>query len=140
MTFKIPKKYVNMLGEFKYKRKKVKVKKSEFGTGNLPRHVVDISEHLKVEKNDVVKNSPPEDNDFLNEIKMKEKDDKTEKVESSKDDPNKSIPNSNSNVTFVNLFNTRSCKRSETLIKSLLFWLAREVSWLAVEVLSPYRK
>ena len=84
MTFKIPKKYVNMLGEFKCKRKKVKVKKSEFRTGNLPRHVVDISEHLKVEKNDVVKNSPPEDNDFLNEIKMKEKDDKTEKVENFK--------------------------------------------------------
>jgi len=31
----------------------------------------------------------------------------------------------------------RSCKRSETLFKSLLFWLAGEVSWLAVEVLSP---
>ena len=87
-----------------------------------------------------MKNSPPEDNDFLNEIKMKEKDDKTEKVESSKDDPNKSIPNSNSNVTFVNLFNTRSYKRSETLFKSLLFWLAREVSWLAVEILSRCQK
>jgi len=34
----------------------------------------------------------------------------------------------------------RSCKRSETLFKSLLFWLAGEVSWLAVEVLSPCRK
>jgi len=34
--------------------------------------------------------------------------------------------------------NPRSCKRSETLFKSLLFWLAGEVSWLAVEVLSPY--
>ena len=33
--------------------------------------------------------------------------------------------------------NPRSCKRSETLFKSLLFWLAGEVSWLAVEVLSP---
>ena len=39
---------------------------------------------------------------------------------------------------------SRSCKRSETLFKSLLFWLAGEVSWLAgevswlaVEVLSP---
>ena len=31
----------------------------------------------------------------------------------------------------------RSCKRSRTLFKSLLFWLAGEVSWLAVEVLSP---
>ena len=31
----------------------------------------------------------------------------------------------------------RSCKRSGTLFKSLLFWLAGEVSWLAVEVLSP---
>ena len=30
--------------------------------------------------------------------------------------------------------------RSETLFKSLLFWLAGEVSWLAVEVLSPCRK
>ena len=27
----------------------------------------------------------------------------------------------------------RSCKRSETLFKSLLFWLAGELSWLAVE-------
>ena len=27
--------------------------------------------------------------------------------------------------------------RSETLFKSLLYWLAGEVSWLAVEVLSP---
>ena len=77
---------------------------------------------------------------ITNDKVRKEKDDKTEKVESSKDDPNKSIPNSNSNVTFVNLFNTRSCKRSETLFKSLLFWLAGEVSLLAVEVLSPYRK
>ena len=41
----------------------------------------------------------------MNEIKKKEKDDRTEKVESSEDDPSKSIPNSNSNVTFVNLFN-----------------------------------
>ena len=31
----------------------------------------------------------------------------------------------------------RSCKRSGTLFKSLLFWLAVEVSWLAVKVLSP---
>ena len=31
----------------------------------------------------------------------------------------------------------RSFKRSGTLFKSLLFWLAGEVSWLAVEVLSP---
>ena len=29
-----------------------------------------------------------------------------------------------------------SCKRSETLLKSLLFWLAGEVSWLAVDTLS----
>ena len=36
--------------------------------------------------------------------------------------------------------NTRSCKRSETLFKSLLFWQAGEVNWLAVEVLSPCRK
>ena len=28
----------------------------------------------------------------------------------------------------------RSCKRCETLFKSLLFWLAGEVSWLAGEV------
>ena len=28
----------------------------------------------------------------------------------------------------------RSCKRRGTLFKSLLFWLAGEVSWLAVEV------
>ena len=34
----------------------------------------------------------------------------------------------------------RSCKRNETLFKSLLFWLAGEVSWLAVEVLSPCQK
>ena len=34
----------------------------------------------------------------------------------------------------------RSCKRSETLYKSLLFWLAGEVSWLALEVLSSCRK
>ena len=34
----------------------------------------------------------------------------------------------------------RSCKRSGTLFKSLLFWLAGEVSWLAVEVLSPCQK
>ena len=35
---------------------------------------------------------------------------------------------------------SRSCKRSGTMFKSLLFWLAGEVSWLAVEVLSPYQK
>ena len=34
----------------------------------------------------------------------------------------------------------RSCKRSGTLFISLLFWLAGEVSWLAVEVLAPFRK
>ena len=34
----------------------------------------------------------------------------------------------------------RSCKRSKTLFKSLLFWLAGEVSWLDVELLSPCRK
>ena len=34
----------------------------------------------------------------------------------------------------LTLYHSRSCKRSETLFKSLLFWLAREVSWLAVEV------
>ena len=34
----------------------------------------------------------------------------------------------------------RSFKRSGTLFKSLLFWLAGEVSWLALEVLSPCRK
>ena len=35
---------------------------------------------------------------------------------------------------------TRSCKRSGTLFKSLLLWLAGEVSWLAEEVLSPCQK
>ena len=35
---------------------------------------------------------------------------------------------------------SRSCKRSETLFKSLLFWLAGEVNWPAVEVLSPCQK
>ena len=35
---------------------------------------------------------------------------------------------------------SRFYKRSETLFKSLLFWLAEEVSWLAVEVLSPCQK
>ena len=35
---------------------------------------------------------------------------------------------------------TRSCKRSKTLFKSLLFWLAGEVSWLAAKVLSPCQK
>ena len=38
------------------------------------------------------------------------------------------------------VLNTRSCKRSEALFKSLLFWLAGEVSWLAVEGLSPCQK
>jgi len=38
------------------------------------------------------------------------------------------------------LYNSRSCKRSGTLFKSLLFWLAGVVSWLAVEVLSPCQK
>ena len=38
---------------------------------------------------------------------------------------------------ILSVSNPRSCKRSETLFKSLLFWLAGEVSWLAVEVLSP---
>ena len=38
------------------------------------------------------------------------------------------------------LYKPRSCKRSKTLFKSLLFWLAGEVSWLAVEVLSPCQK
>ena len=36
--------------------------------------------------------------------------------------------------------NARSCKRSGTLFKSLLFWLAREVSWLALEVLNVENK
>ena len=31
------------------------------------------------------------------------------------------------------LYISRSCKRSGTLFKSLLFWLAGEVSWLAVD-------
>ena len=44
------------------------------------------------------------------------------------------------NVLWEFLSRPRSCKRSETLFKSLLFWLAGEVSWLAVEVLSPCRK
>ena len=35
---------------------------------------------------------------------------------------------------------TRSCKRSGTVFKSLLCWLAGEVSWLAVEVLSSCQK
>ena len=34
----------------------------------------------------------------------------------------------------------RSCKWSKTLLKSLLFLLAGEVSWLAVEVLSQCQK
>ena len=34
----------------------------------------------------------------------------------------------------------RFCKRRGTLFKSLLTLLAEEVCWLAVEVLSPYRK
>ena len=44
------------------------------------------------------------------------------------------------NLLSQDLHCPRSCKRSETLFKSLLFWLAGEVSWLAVEVLSPCRK
>ena len=44
------------------------------------------------------------------------------------------------NVLWEFLSRPRSCKRSETLFKSLLFWLAGEVSWLAVEVLSPCQK
>ena len=43
-------------------------------------------------------------------------------------------------ITFHTTTPPRSCKRSKTLFKSLLFWLAGEVSWLAVEVLSPCRK
>ena len=35
---------------------------------------------------------------------------------------------------------SRSCKRSKTLFKSLLFWLAGELSWLAVKVLFPCQK
>ena len=35
---------------------------------------------------------------------------------------------------------SRFYKRSETLFKSLLFWLAGEVSWLAVGVLCLSRK
>ena len=35
---------------------------------------------------------------------------------------------------------SRSCKRNKTLFRSLLFWLAGEVSWLAVEVLSQCQK
>ena len=35
---------------------------------------------------------------------------------------------------------SRFCKRSGTFFKSLLFWLAGEVNWLAVEVLSPCQK
>ena len=42
--------------------------------------------------------------------------------------------------SYKNLIGPRFCKRSKTLFKSLLFWLARKVSWLAVEVLSPYWK
>ena len=41
---------------------------------------------------------------------------------------------------LLHWFPARSLKRSETLFKSLLFWLPGEVSWLAVEVLSPCQK
>ena len=41
---------------------------------------------------------------------------------------------------FELLLGSRSCKRSRTLFKSLLFWLAGELSWLAVEVLTPCQK
>ena len=41
---------------------------------------------------------------------------------------------------FHPAISARSCKRSKTLFKSLLFWLAGDVSWLAVEVLSPCQK
>ena len=37
---------------------------------------------------------------------------------------------------IMSVLRARSCKRSKTLFKSLLLWLAGEVSWLAVEVLS----
>ena len=47
------------------------------------------------------------------------------------------VPESN---FIIGVIQSRSYKRSETLFKSLLFWLAGEVSWLAVEVLSPCRK
>jgi len=43
-------------------------------------------------------------------------------------------------LTCITLSRPRSCKRSKTLFKSLLFWLAGEVSWLAVEVISPCKK
>ena len=41
---------------------------------------------------------------------------------------------------YVNMICARSCKRSGTLVKSLLFWLAGKVSWPAEEVFSPCRK
>ena len=41
---------------------------------------------------------------------------------------------------MIQMMYPRSCKRSGTLFKSLLFWLAGEVNWLAVEVLSPCQK
>ena len=40
----------------------------------------------------------------------------------------------------IEVVKARSCKRSETLFKALIFWLAGEVNWLAVEVLSPCQK
>ena len=50
------------------------------------------------------------------------------------------IPNALLGLTYVFMSDARSCKRSETLFKSLLFWLAGEVSCLAVEVLFPCQK
>ena len=53
----------------------------------------------------MLKKNPLVDDDILNEIQIKEKDDKSEKVDGSKDD----LSNPSSNFSFVDLFDTYSC-------------------------------
>ena len=49
------------------------------------------------------------------------------------------VMNALKGIKQARIVKSRSWRRSGTSFKSLLFWLAGEVSWLAVEVLSPCR-
>ena len=74
--------------------------KSEFGRGNLPRLVVEDSEHIKNERGVVVVESSPKDDDALNVKKNNERIDEPVKEVCSKDDPS----SNNSILSLVDLF------------------------------------
>ena len=78
--------------------------KSEYGRGHLPRLIIDEPENVKVDRGGDLKVDSLEVNDTVEEIKLKEKLDEEAKDDVSEDGPSKN--NLNSNVTFIDNFNT----------------------------------